>query len=104
MGSALEGTQGSEPLFGLATPPTGRDLKEGTVVCFPEPFLPRGKEYDVHVCKSVQGQAVFLSDSIIIFYPTTWLHSHASSPPSCDSDYALTGLTMHVTSVCLTFV
>lgn len=59
VGSALELTQGSEPLFGLARTPTGRDLKEGTVVCFPEPFLPRGKEYDVNVCKTAQGQAVF---------------------------------------------
>lgn len=53
--------------------------------------------------KSAQDQVVFLSNSIITFYPT-WLHSHASSPPSCDSDYALTGSEMHVTSVYLTFV
>ena len=54
--------------------------------------------------KVLKAKLFSLSNSIITFYPTTWLHSHASSPPSCDSDYALTGSKMHVTSDCLTLV
>lgn len=34
VGSALELTQGSEPLFGLSRTPIGRDLKKGAVFAF----------------------------------------------------------------------
>lgn len=39
--------------------------------------------------KVLKAKLFFLSNSIIVFYPALWLYSQASSPPSCDSDYAL---------------
>lgn len=42
--SAVGLTQGGQSHSGLAGTFTGRDLREGAVVYFPEPFLPRGKE------------------------------------------------------------
>lgn len=39
-----------------------------------------------------------VSERRIIVCLTAWLHSYASSPPSWDSDYVLTGSKMHVTS------
>lgn len=68
------------------------------------PYYPEGRSKMLMFVKVLKAKLFSLSNSITAFYLTTGLHSQASSPPSCDSDYALTGSKMHVTSVCLIFV